>query len=691
MSAYVHDLLTYCASHPHMVGLVAFAASWLESLTIVGAVVPGSLVILGLGALVPAGAANLWSVIAWAIAGAVAGDGFSYWLGYRYRDSIRTWRPFRRHPGILERTEAFFRRHGGKSVFLGRFLQALRCTIPLVAGMAGMPPRRFLAANLSSALLWAPVTVLPGVVVGAAIGLAAGVSLRLLVLAVLVLSTTAIAVWGTRALLGRGVPRLAQALGAIETWALHDDSKPRRLLAAALGSVRQEGIIVVSLGCLAVLGFWIFFDVLEDVVSGDPLVRADTAVYHFLQGLRTTWADRIMVVVTGLGDGLVVTMVTIAALGWLAARRAWRAAAYLLAAMALATVFGKGLKALLHLPRPVPGLYTGWEAYTFPSGHATANAVLYGFLILLALPELGPRWRIPLIGVAATWIAAVGLSRLYLGAHWLADVLGGTAFALACVGLLGAVYLRHPGREVRAGGLLATAALTMAVLGGWHVATSYGAAIDHYAARQETRAMAAATWWRNGWRTLPAERIDLSGDEEEPLTLQWAGGQMALKSELEKAGWRTPTPWSATSALTWLASDPAPRTLPVLPKLNNGHEPELTLIHPAPGRARFVLRLWPSDVVLNSDEQHMPVWVGSVTLETMRSYLGIVTVTEPQPDIDASLRVLAAALRLERLAQRKVAAVSSDWQGQVLLATSGFTCHQAPDGRAQQADLGDPH
>jgi membrane protein DedA with SNARE-associated domain len=395
MSAYLNDLLIYSASHPHMVGLVAFVASFLESVAIIGAVVPGSILLVGIGALVPAGAANLWSILGWAIAGAVAGDGLSYWLGYRYGDRIRTWWPFSRHPGVLENTEAFFRGHGGKSVFLGRFLQALRCTIPLVAGMARMPPRRFLAANLLSALLWAPAHVVPGAVLGAAVGLAAGVSLRLVVLAVLFLLATVIVIWGTRALLSHGVPRLAQTLDALETWAARGDRKPRRLLATALGSVREEGIIVVTLGCLAVLALWMFFGVLEDVVSGDPLVRADTAVYHFLQGLRTNWADRIMVVITGLGDALVVTLVTLAALGWLAARRAWRAAAYLLAAMALATVFGKGLKALLHLPRPVSGLYTGLEAYTFPSGHATSNAVLYGFLILLALPELGPRWRIP--------------------------------------------------------------------------------------------------------------------------------------------------------------------------------------------------------------------------------------------------------------------------------------------------------
>jgi undecaprenyl-diphosphatase len=53
-------------------------------LAIVGAVVPGSVLLVGIGALVPAGAANLWAILAWAVAGAVAGDGLSYWLGYRY-------------------------------------------------------------------------------------------------------------------------------------------------------------------------------------------------------------------------------------------------------------------------------------------------------------------------------------------------------------------------------------------------------------------------------------------------------------------------------------------------------------------------------------------------------------------------------------------------------------------------------
>jgi undecaprenyl-diphosphatase len=62
---------------------------------------------------------------------------------------------------LLAQAERFFRRYGMASVAICRFLPVLRSTVPLVAGMVGMPRRRFLFANVLSAFVWAPVHVLP--------------------------------------------------------------------------------------------------------------------------------------------------------------------------------------------------------------------------------------------------------------------------------------------------------------------------------------------------------------------------------------------------------------------------------------------------------------------------------------------------------------------------------------------------
>ncbi|WP_246094167.1 MULTISPECIES: DedA family protein [Mesorhizobium] len=103
-----------------------------------------------------------------AFLGAIVGDGLSFWLGYRYhREILQRW-PLNRYPELIARSEAFFERHGGKSVFLARFTPGVRAFIPLVAGMLQMPARRFYYANIFSAFVWAPSHILPGELVSSA-------------------------------------------------------------------------------------------------------------------------------------------------------------------------------------------------------------------------------------------------------------------------------------------------------------------------------------------------------------------------------------------------------------------------------------------------------------------------------------------------------------------------------------------
>src|SRR3569832_3007646 len=152
----------------------------------------------GIGALVAVGALELWSTLAWAAAGAIVGDGLTYCLGHHYKDRLRDKWPFRKYPALMRRGELFFERHGGKSELFGRFVGPVRPIIPVVAGKLGMPPARFLAVNVASAVTWAPAYTLPGVVFGASLSLASEVASRLAVLLVNVLLKKRCAVWRVR-------------------------------------------------------------------------------------------------------------------------------------------------------------------------------------------------------------------------------------------------------------------------------------------------------------------------------------------------------------------------------------------------------------------------------------------------------------------------------------------------------------
>lgn len=161
MHSWIAAITGTVGHHPAEALLVTFAAAVLEAVVIVGALVPGTAVMMAVaGVAAAAGLPKLPFVLAGA-AGAVVGDTFSYWVGRHFGGHARGVWPLSRAPRVLARAEQFFRAFGGPSVAIARFVPGVRAAVPLVAGMAGMGWRSFLAADIPAALVWAPVHILP--------------------------------------------------------------------------------------------------------------------------------------------------------------------------------------------------------------------------------------------------------------------------------------------------------------------------------------------------------------------------------------------------------------------------------------------------------------------------------------------------------------------------------------------------
>jgi membrane protein DedA with SNARE-associated domain len=92
---------------------------------------------------------NPWPLLGAAIAGAIFGDGLSFWLGRRYHREILLRWPLNRYPQFIDRSEVFIKTYGGASVFLARFIAVVRAFVPLVAGILGMSSRQFYAVQYS--------------------------------------------------------------------------------------------------------------------------------------------------------------------------------------------------------------------------------------------------------------------------------------------------------------------------------------------------------------------------------------------------------------------------------------------------------------------------------------------------------------------------------------------------------------
>lgn len=163
MTSILDPLIAFVSAHAWLAYFTLFLAALLEAVPVVGALVPGSTIILALSALVPGGELNLWGVLASAIAGAVIGDGAAYMTGHRaQREILHGW-PLSNYPGAVAHSEAFFHRWGALAVFFARFAPPIRAFVPITAGALGMPPTKFYGVNIPAILVWALAHVLPGV------------------------------------------------------------------------------------------------------------------------------------------------------------------------------------------------------------------------------------------------------------------------------------------------------------------------------------------------------------------------------------------------------------------------------------------------------------------------------------------------------------------------------------------------
>jgi undecaprenyl-diphosphatase len=205
--------------------------------------------------------------------------------------------------------------------------------------------------------------------------------------------------------------------------------------------------LISSAFCLALVAAMLAIAI--GILTRGPIVRADGALASGLFAHRTAWSDQAMMLISALGDGLERTVGTVVLTAYLLWRRKVRWALALAAVMVAAAVMVPMLKTIFHFARPSL-LYSGADAFSFPSGHATSAAAFYIVLAWIAARPLSRPLKVAPWIVAALIIGLTGLSRIYVGAHWFSDVLAGLALGGA-LGVAG-VTLAARGPNAQAAG-----------------------------------------------------------------------------------------------------------------------------------------------------------------------------------------------------------------------------------------------
>lgn len=648
MQGLIDAVTAAAAAHPTWAAGLVFLAAAAESLAIIGAIVPGTAIIIAVGALVALGHLNLWAILAATAAGAILGDGLSYWIGHRYRDRLRGIWPFSRRPGLLERGEAFFLRRGASSILIARFLPVIRSTVPIAAGMLGMGAARFYAANIASALVWAPAHVLSGVLAGTALAGAGAISLRLGVAVAVLLALVLATLWALRvgALIGQDWARRGRT--ALAAWAT-----PRRDLLGRAGryatapehaGLRVNGLLVaLAAGCLLA-----FLALLEGVVGREEIMRVDGAVLALVSSLHNQWTDPVMLAATQLGDTAMNLMVSAAMIGWLLLRRQYRLAVGVLVAVGATAALMTAIKLAVQAGRP-PLVTSIAPGFSFPSGHSTMAVVTLGLLAWLVAGAVGGRWRRLALAPILLLIVLIPFSRVYLAAHWPSDVLGGMLLGAAVVACFALVFrtLRH--EAVSPLPLAALVGALLLVVGGARIATHLGPDLALLRGNELRPSLLAEPWLTGGWRSLPTHRSDLGGEDEEPILLQWQGSAESLAAVLAGDGWQPLPGWSAAALGRMVVAGTPAMDLPALPVMDRGRTPALTLARPAGlTEQRFVLRAWDSGWQ-DPARPDRSLLIASVMRETVLPVVGVVSVPRAIEQGDcAAIGSLAGAAPTDR-------------------------------------------
>jgi undecaprenyl-diphosphatase len=480
MSADGFQALTdWLARYPEWLAFALFITAFLESLALAGIIIPGVAILFAIAALAGQTSMPLAAVLIWAGAGAIAGDGISFALGRRFHGRLdRLW-PLNRYPRLISKGEQFFRSHGGKSVIVGRFVGPVRPIIPLIAGAFLMPWRRFLAFNLSSAVGWAPVYVLPGYLVGSAMASDLKPPPHFYpVLAASLLILTAVYLLFIRFQLGLGrdsrfyqwlARRMESYRATHRFWRLYSSQRPDHVGEFPLPSL--------MLG-LASLALFVILSILT--LTTDLLTAYDQIAADWLTQLRHPVPDSIMVAVTLLGDPTILLSAAVLAILVMMFRGFYAAGFHVAGAALLASVAVWLFKDVTAVARPELVLQPPLsEAY--PSGHATGVTVVCSLLASFVSRETRPgmRWQYYLL--FSVPIVLVAISRAYLGVHWMTDVSAGVLMGLAISGLVRTSFSRFDNAPVTLDPTLVVAALIWVGICVVYVSQNWTLAMVQYA------------------------------------------------------------------------------------------------------------------------------------------------------------------------------------------------------------------
>ncbi|MBU0744474.1 MAG: phosphatase PAP2 family protein [Gammaproteobacteria bacterium] len=646
----IHAVADYFSSHPNGVGLFTYFIVFFEAMAVVGVIVPGAIVMPAIGFLIGSAIIPAGSTFLWAIAGAVTGDILSYFIGIYFQDRIHRMWPFTRWPNLLNYSEKFFDNHGGKSVFIGRFAGPTRAMIPMIAGMLKMPFSRFFMAALPSAIIWSVGYMVPGILLGAlSLELPPKVAAEFTLWALLIAVALWLAVWLARHYF-RQIWRMIDYY-IMQIWKFCQEHKSLSWFTKSLSDPKEpDNHLQLMLVVAAISTFILFLLTLHQVLVPGALVDFSYSIYFLLKSVRSLVMDRIFLLFTLFGDLTLLLIASGVVFLWLWQKKLRHTAMHWLGLVVLSGAVISTMKLFICSPRPVDvlsnihvsafpgahfaignvlhnisissfygayasllGILHNMNASSFPSAHCTLGVAFYGFLAVIITRELKKASRRYFVYiVTGVLLALIAFSRLFLGAHWFVDVLGGILLGLTILLLVTISYRRRHVFHFNPNKFILFVCVVFLTVWLGYIMVGFNKQIKEYALTWPQQVITFNQLTQEETTEIPLYRTNRLGRPIEAFNVMYVGDLEKITQVLSKQGWDSqPVSLSLHEMIKSFATTSVINHLSIFPQLYHNEKVALLFTKDTDrDDVVLILRLWASDIDLEGDDY--PLWIGAV-------------------------------------------------------------------------------
>ncbi len=611
------SIFAWLGEHPILAGFFIFFVALVESLAVVGIFVPGIALMLVIGAYLATGQFSFFTAVLLTFLGAVVGDSISFYIGGRFKDKLSSIWPISHYPETFQKGIVFFKRHGSKSIVLGRFIGPLRALIPAIAGMFQMPQKQFFFSNILSALIWAPAVLLPGYAIGLSLEFAGDIAGRLILLILFISIVLWVIFIFLRFIYLYLLPRFDDGVVYLLKWSLKHPL-PGKASNILLDKKYSDKKVFGVLLFLSVLLSSLFFVTPELFYTIENKSNVDILLRNLFSTLNSPASNQFMATIlnfTELKWLLFLSFFTLVVIVW---KKQITLLRYFL--------FTAAIILLLQLI-----LYS----FGIDSNNNLSKTSLYLFLTFLLTSNSSPKRKLLIYSFCYTLLMATIIAHLYNNNTSLFSLALTSSFSFIWIIIIASTYHLHVN-----GGLLTVQfqnkmgimLLLFMIIN--IIVTPSSAPVP--IKQNNNLTVEYFTWEKHLWKNLPDHRLGFINKTKHPFNIQWIGSKhdiistMDTISSSEYPKWIISSPPKFSNILQILNPQANISSLAIYPHLHNGVYEQLRFIRynntENLSNEIIVLRLWQTRFNIKQfdpEKIEKKLWQGTITKLIIENRAGV--------------------------------------------------------------------